>query len=288
MNQLQKKEFELLQLLIDICEQLGLTYYLVCGSALGAVKYKGFIPWDDDIDIALPRKHYNILLQKANTVLPENVFLQNHYTDPNCPFFFSKLRDSNTTFIEKSVKNIKMNHGVYIDVFPIDGYPYGILSAKVLEIRKAILTWKINSVFDIKKDQKFITKMILMLEKLCGCDRRTVKYTSKLDNLLSKYDIKTSKLMCNYGNWQGKLEYAPREQYGKGIQAEFEELKVIIPEKYDDYLTQKYGDWRSDIPDEEKHGHHYCEVCDLSRSYLFYCDPLIKSKEKTDSNSTGN
>lgn len=271
MNELQKTELELLETFISTCKKLDLIYYLVCGSALGAIKYKGFIPWDDDIDVALPRKHYNIFLEKAKTVLPENVFLQNYHTDQACPFFFSKLRDSKTTFIEKNVKDIKMNHGVYIDIFPLDGYPENAAAARMMEFRKKVLTWKINSAFPLKKDQKPHTKALLSIEKALGYNRRTSKYTSRLDSLVSGYDEQCSKIWCNHGNWQGKLEYAPREQYGEGTFVDFEGLKVRIPELYDEYLTQKYGNWRADLPDEEKKGHHYYEVCDLSRPYTYYC-----------------
>ncbi len=77
MTELQRKEFELLSCLISICRTLGLRYYLVCGSALGAEKYKGFIPWDDDVDVALLREDYETLLRKAPGLLPDQMFLQN-------------------------------------------------------------------------------------------------------------------------------------------------------------------------------------------------------------------
>ena len=76
MNRLQTVELELLKAFVDICEKLGLKYYLVCGTALGAVKYGGFIPWDDDVDVALPREEYRRFLQEAPALLPEHIFLQ--------------------------------------------------------------------------------------------------------------------------------------------------------------------------------------------------------------------
>ena len=75
MNELQQREFEMLKLFVGICEKLDLKYYLVCGSALGAAKYQGFIPWDDDIDVAMPRNDYETFLQKAQDMLPEWCFL---------------------------------------------------------------------------------------------------------------------------------------------------------------------------------------------------------------------
>ena len=88
--------------------------------------------------------------------------------------------------------------------------------------------------------------------------------------MISAYSVSESALVCNHGNWQGKLEYAAKEQYADGISGTFEGLYVRIPEQYDAYLTQKYGDWRADLPDSQKMGHHSYLVCDASRSYLTY------------------
>ena len=91
MTELQSVEFSLLKSFVNICDELGLTYYLVCGSALGAVKYSGFIPWDDDIDVALPRNDYELFCEKAPALLPAGYFLQNHKTDKNYPRIYSKI-----------------------------------------------------------------------------------------------------------------------------------------------------------------------------------------------------
>lgn len=121
MTELQEIEFGLLQQFLSVCEQLNLTYYLVCGSALGAVKYGGFIPWDDDIDVALPRKDYEIFCREAPRILPEWCFLQNYHSEPQYYLLGSKLRDSRTTYIEMMTDHLKINQGVFIDIFPLDG-----------------------------------------------------------------------------------------------------------------------------------------------------------------------
>ncbi len=102
MHSLQQVELKMLQMVDDICRELHIKYYLVCGSALGAVKYSGFIPWDDDLDIGLLRPDYEIFVREAKRLLPDNYFLQNYRTDPAFPQVFSKIRDSRTTFIEKA------------------------------------------------------------------------------------------------------------------------------------------------------------------------------------------
>lgn len=270
MNELQKTELEILRAFIGVCDKLDLHYYLVCGSALGAVKYGGFIPWDDDIDVALPRGDYDVFVREAQALLPEYCFVQNYRSDPGFPAFYCKIRDSRTTYIEKSMQHRRMNHGVYIDVFPLDGYPEDIKEANHLERRKRILKRRIDCANAFQKGQKPLTRAYFILERILGCHRRSAKYAQELDRLVASYSADSSSRWCNHGNWQGTKEYVPREQYGEGREAFFEGLAVRIPEKYDAYLTQKYGDWRADLPEEEKVGHHYYTVCDLSQPYTKY------------------
>lgn len=268
MNELQKVEFHLLKIFVSICSELQLNYYLVCGTALGAVKYNGFIPWDDDIDVGMPRDDYECFLLKAPELLPDNIFLQNYLSDPEFPSLCSKLRNSSTTYFEKSAAKLKINHGVYIDIFPLDGYPVEKSEQVKLEKKKKILKLKAQTAFDM--DRTIKGKLATCVLRMLGCHKHTADTVNKLTNLISKYKISDSEYICNHGNWQKKLEYAPKEQYGEGIEATFEGLRVRIPEKYDEYLTQKYGDWRAELPKEQQVGHHYYSVCDLSKPYTEY------------------
>ncbi len=267
MNELQKKELEILKVFIDICEKLHLRYFLVCGSALGAVKYSGFIPWDDDIDVALFRDDYNVFLKEAPKLLPEHIFLQTYKTD-NYPNIFAKLRNSNSTYIEKSVEHIHMNHGIYIDVFPLDGYPLNEKEAGKLERKKKIYKYLLS--FNYKVDRNLKGKIIFSILNFINIQKYSVKILEKYEKLISAYSIKSSEIICNHGNWQGTKEYAPKWHYGNGRLVAFEHFRVRIPERYDEYLTQKYGDWRSDLPLTEQQGHHYYTVCDCHVPYSEY------------------
>ena len=268
MNKLQEIQFDILVKFVDICDKLNLQYYLVCGSALGAVKYSGFIPGDDDIDVALARNDYEIFIKKATEHLPDNYFIQNYNTDPNFPQIYTKLRRSDTTYIEKTVKNIDMNHGIYIDVFPLDGYPKNKLASFVLEIRKKIYINVMYSATDIQRNGKarIIYPFSKSILNLVGNKSIAKRYTK----MISSYPLESSLLWCNHGNWQGKLEYAESWQYGKGTKKNFHGIEVSVPEKYDEYLRQKYGDYLKDLPVEEQKGHHYYEICDFDKSYKNY------------------
>lgn len=276
MTELQKRQFELLKAVDDICNRLEIKYFLVCGSALGAVKYGGFIPWDDDIDIALFREDYEKFISKAPNLLREGLFLQNWHSEKYYLQVFSKLRDSNSTYIESSVSMYPINHGVFIDIFPLDEYPEGRFSQGILEIKKQYYYQRLLAFFNIERSLK--GRIIRSFFSFFNDTEKIQKYVHKYENSLTKYRGKHSDIICNHGNWQGKLEYTPRAQYGDGAWVEFEGLKVRVPEKFHEYLTQKYGDWRAELPKDQQVGHHFYEICDLNRPYTDYLEGLPKGK----------
>ncbi len=282
MNKLQQTEFNILKEFVKVCEQLELTYYLVCGSALGAVKYRGFIPWDDDIDVALPREDYERFLELSPSLLPDWCFVQNYRTDKNFHLYGTKLRDSRTTYIETPCMKMDIHQGVFIDVFPLDEQHSDPSMEKVYKrLRK-----KTDDIRIIRLDyRRFTSREVFnprnsyyILYKLFGLYSDTSKYIGAFDNFASDGNSSGNGIWCNHANSSSPNEFAPKEQYGKGVEATFEGLTVRVPERYDEYLTQKYGDWRADLPPEQQVGHHDYEICDLTRPYTDYIEQLPNGK----------
>ena len=268
MTELQKKSFELLEIFVEICDKWDIPYFMVCGSALGAVKYGGYIPWDDDTDVGLLRKDYERFLEIAPMELPEWCFLQNYQTEKNYSYTFSKIRNSKTAFIEKNNQYFDMNHGIYIDIFPIDGHPGNPVASKIFVLKQKINAWIRNSIYEEHSIPK-VTKRNKVL-RLLGIHKLAFRAHKYSEKMYSKYPPEESEVWCNYGNWQGKLEYAPKWHYGNGTWATFEGLRVRIPENYDAYLTQKYGDWRNDPPIDKQKSHHISTLVDTEKSYNYY------------------
>jgi lipopolysaccharide cholinephosphotransferase len=187
----------------------------------------------------------------------------------------SKIRDSRTTFIEPLFEKIPMHHGLYIDLFPLDGYPLTEAEIKKFEKKKIqydrhrMVKYCYNrfSKGNIRHPKAIVA---YLLYKIFGFWKDTSKVSTEFHSYAASFWCEDSKLWCNYGNWQGHLEYAPKEQYGEGVFVEFEGLKVRIPEKYDEYLTQKYGDWRADLPVELQFNPHHVTVSDLDKPYTEY------------------
>lgn len=260
MNKLQQVEFEILNEFIKVCQTLNLQYYLICGSALGSAKYKGFIPWDDDIDVALPRSDYDIFVEQAQTLLPEYYFVQNYKTDRYYHHFCSKIRDSRTTYIESDQKNLNIHHGVFIDVIPLDILPEDkYFKAKYRFFHICQLMY-LESQEKYKNVIKFILRPFVNIKKVYASFEKYLK-----NNTLSGIGP-----YCNFHNSKNNKLYMDQAIYGDGVLAEFEGINVIIPEKYNEYLTAYYGDWRADLPVEQQVGHHYYTVLDLDRPYTYY------------------
>lgn len=266
MNDIQKVVFDMFEHFVRVCKILDLSFFVINGSALGAEKYGGFIPWDDDMDIGMPRDDYEIFLSEAQKLMPEEIFVQNYRTDKNFPFMYTKLRNSNTTFVETSVRKIDMNHGIYLDIFPLDGCDDDYEKSKYKAFKIKVLHWLHFCALDDRSSLKIRIRNSIF--RFLGFHRRTAKYLRMLDGIFSNTD-KNTKYLCNFNDRQGKGRVL-RDWYGNGSMAMFEGIDVRIPEKFDDYLTEKYGDWRSDLPEDKQKSHHKALISDVTKPFTEY------------------
>lgn len=266
---LRNCQLEMLKIFIEICKQNNFQYFLIHGSCIGAVRHQGFIPWDDDIDVGMPREDYEKFSKCAKEILPTHLFFQTFQTDSEYPTSFGKIRNSNTTYIEKSSKNLNINHGIYMDVFPIDGVPSGKLAQKIQIIQKTIYSISISRAYSLSvcpgetAFKRFLTKIIYLLYPDIS------KTVIKRDNLFRKYPYSSSRFVSDLG---GHCDIVSKDVFGKGTIGIFEGLEVVLPEKYDEYLTQTYGDYMTLPPTEQQIGHHFYETVDMNRPYKDYID----------------
>ncbi len=268
LQQMQNAELDIFKVFIEVCEKLHLNYYVMGGTLLGAVRHKGFIPWDDDIDVGMLREEYEIFIKEAGRFLPSHLFLQNYNTERDYHSNAAKLRNNNTTFIETEIKHLKINHGIFIDIFPLDYYPDTPMKEIWLRIRKKFLSARINMVFE--KDCKGNVVKHLMkvpLKILYPTISKAVKKRERIYKSCTK-----SKMIANHNGAWGTKEIVPAEWYAEGCILQFEGIKVRAPKEYDKWLTKVYGDYWQLPPAEKRVTHHYTEVIDLERPYTDYID----------------
>jgi len=262
LKKMQKLELQALEEFISLCQNLGLTYYLLGGTMLGAVRHKGFIPWDDDIDVGMPRKDYDTFVNQAQKYISSNYYVQTHKSDPEYPFNFAKIRINNTTYIESKLASKSMNHGIYIDVFPLDVYPD---NSVMFNLKKIILDLRISYAFSgIKPSIKgricrFFSLLLYPTIKVAVIAREK-HYKS----------AKSGKRIANLAGAWGKKEIVPAEWYGSGTKLMFEGIEVVVPQHYDLWLSQVYGDYMTLPPEEKRKPHHYVVAIDTERSYKEY------------------
>lgn len=275
-ERLRRTEIDILLEFIRICDKLDIRYFIVQGTLLGAVRHKGFIPWDDDIDVGMLREDYEIFIREAQKLLPDDYFLQHLGSDPSYPHGFAKIRNRKTTFIETASKNINMNHGIYIDVFPFDYYPDNKLKGIVYDIKKLLIRYRIRSVYYIPSDKTFSIQNIV--RRLIGFVSRIAyptvdKALIKQDELYKQY--KSGKRVINNGSPWGKREIVDKRLVDCVTKLYFEGIEVCAPQGYDEYLTSVYGDYMELPPMEDRISHHYLSFLDFDKPYTYYigaCD----------------
>lgn len=262
-RKLQAAETELVSLFADVCKKEGLTYFMLGGTLLGAVRHKGFIPWDDDLDIALPRPDYEVFLSTAEKYLPEGYHLLNPRTTKGYLYYIPSLTCSKTK-VKKSLYQKETVEDVSIDIFPLDGMPSSKLMQDIHEFRTLVYRALYKfSVFDqyvaVKNEhrtwyEKFLIALCgrFKLQRLFSPEKRLRKY----DKVIQRYSYENSDYIMNFMGAYKLKEMLPKKVFGEGKLYDFEGLKLSGPQDYDAYLTRLYGDYMTPVreADYSKHG----------------------------------
>lgn len=252
---------EILEDVHNLCEKHGLKYFLDGGTLIGAVRHKGFIPWDDDIDIGMPREDYEKFIEIAKKELPDNLFLQTFETDKYYDVYPvpCKIRYNGTLFFEEGTKeNLRMHNGVYIDIFPYDNLP----KFKVIYKIQRTLSYNILKSFKRMRDipdtlnlkNKITFSFYKIITKMFPSERRR-----KFFDYLIKWNDPDSEYM-GYGVDTFWSEYVyKKSDYFDLVKLNFEGREFYAPKNYDSILTQLYGDYMI-MPKEEDRVWHAKEI----------------------------
>jgi len=250
---LQLHILKILQAVDQVCKEHKLRYYLWAGTMLGAVRHEGFIPWDDDMDICMPRPDYDQLMQHAKEWLPKPYEAVCAETDPHYPGPFGKIQDSSTTLIER--EHINYIGGLYIDVFPLDG----VCNNKFLSTLHFAHYefWKRIIYFVHRAPYKHGKGLSSIVPLLCQTLFTNHDVQSHLRRIMLKYPYEACSIVADYDD--GKNGAINKEVLGAPKPVKFEGIELLGVEKADIYLSKKYGDYMK-IPqhnEQRQHDFHY-------------------------------
>ena len=265
MDRMHLLQLEMLRELVRVMDILGIKYYMVHGSLLGAIRDHDFIKEDDDIDIAIFREDYNRLIVEGQSLLKSEYFLQNSVTD-NFPLPFAKLRKQKTAFIQPVLKNCNCNQGIYIDIFPIDYEGRGL----VFKIKRYLMENRIAEIISLERKRTALQRVKSVLVRLM--------YRS-YDTTLLKRELlyssqKATETVCIYGGKTSERGM-PISWFGNPIEEQFCGLKVTIPRQSAEYLRRIYGDdYFSHNPAQGRFDNKLIEISakilDFDQSYKLY------------------
>ena len=226
---------KLLRVFDDICRKNNLKYWLDGGTLIGAIRHNGFIPWDDDIDVAMLSDDYEKFIEIAQQELPDDVFLQTRKTDKEYPLYITKLRDKYSTYEEQNVARLNCHKGIFIDIFPMD-----YIRCPFLQANLKLFLHGTNYSELCSPIKSFIQRTIGRIDRKI-ISIYNIPIYQFLNKLFHSNYSKASKLAY-------RMEVNETSQFSKNLifpltEHVFEGYTFFIPHDYDAYLREYFGEY---------------------------------------------
>ena len=268
MKKIWAVELDLLNEFSKACEKYQLKWFVHAGTMLGAIRHKGFIPWDDDIDVVMPRVDYEKFCGIASDVFMDPYFFQTEKTDRFFCRNFARLRNSKTTAIQhwESKRHYPYNQGIFIDIFPMDNIPDDLEERKQYfedVMYNHSMSWQMrNYVYFFRQEEgigavKYLKRFgkHLIFKYIQRKKRNYVRYINKCDEELQKYNDRLTEwvgesVIPPLGRWVWKREWVSQVEW-----MPFEMIRVPVPTGYEGCLESGFGaNWRTPIHAVTMHG----------------------------------
>ena len=268
MNEIQEKILEIYKEIKKICQKNSIPFYAIGGTCIGAVRHKGFIPWDDDLDIAIPIEMFDKFIECAKKDLPDHLYTYECKNIEHFDSVFLKICDKRTSFIEESQYGLEDSYkGIFVDVMPLAG----INKSNGYYI-KMYLLHRLNFIRRMPASiySRFLAKLITFL---CYPLKLITKYnffSNKLYKIFYSMPLSNSKY-TGYVWWGYELRKLtfPIEWFSETVELPFEDTTMSCPKEYDKYLTKQFGDYMKEPPKSMQTQVHK-GIIDLNNSYMKY------------------
>jgi lipopolysaccharide cholinephosphotransferase len=278
LRDLQLKSLEIFLYFKDLCEKHELQFFLCGGTCIGAIRHKGFIPWDDDIDVFMPRDDYERLgdLWNNHADIERYSYCRTN-KDVNYKHPMSTIRDNNTTFIRDYQAHLDINHGVRIDIIPIDGCPESKIK-RFIQIGWAFVFHLFNREATTSTHFKYIGLISSMILRIVKKKETRYKIWKHAEKQMTKYPIDSNtKYVTDLVSAFRFIRLKYLKEYFQGaIYKEFEGYQMPVPIGYDGYLKMAFGDYMKIPPKENQVPKHDTLYINLNEGYkkykgIYYC-----------------
>ena len=254
-SEIQKMELGIMEYIHEVCQKIGAKYFLAYGSLIGAVRHKGFIPWDDDMDICMLRDDYKKLQDYLIAHPDERYELMSYKNNINYVYPFMKIKDNQTYLVEEDVR-IDSNMGIYVDIFPVDGYEddqaFKDKMTKIIKKRQlSCYTFK-----GITNTKSVVNSMIRYISVMIFYFTNTNKYVSQIDELAKSRKVEDYE-QVDYLIYKDMNKPVWKREWLENVETgNFEGKEFMIPNHYHEILTSDYGDYMQLPPVEQQVSHH--------------------------------
>lgn len=265
---LRKKLIDTFRYLVTYLEGNDYTWFCAFGTAIGAVRHNGLIPWDDDIDIFMPRKDYNRFLQSTQLINSDYSVIS--IQDPKYYLPFAKIYNNKTTLWEQ--RQYEILTGVYIDIFPLDEFnysnndfdtKYNQYFNKLHAFQNSLATYSVANLVDDLKEKHPGAVLMNLSHKIKTLFTSTHKYHKDFLEVNETFNEEQGDSYVSLSGVYGKREIYPKEWFSGYTSFKFEDFQVRLPLKYHEYLTQVYGNYMQLPPEYRQvphHSHYYINL----------------------------
>ncbi len=270
-KKMQNKMLEMLLYFKDFCDKHDLMFYLCGGAAIGAIREHGFVPWDDDIDVFMPRTDYERLARIWPKYGDKEKYVFCRTNDKtNFHHSCTSLRDPNTTFICSYNQNSDICHGLAFEIAPIDGCPSSVI-ARAIQLFHAFNYALFNTQRLPNNKGKMFRMMANLMFKMVPSEKVRYMIWKHAEREMSKYSWEECVYVTELiGSVKGMLYKHPKKWFASQVWVDFEGYKVPIMAGYDYYLKRIFGNYMKRPPKEQQHAKHQLEFVDMDHPYTYY------------------